>query len=287
MGARHAPGAGLILSILVFLFLAGGCASGQIVKVPEMSTVEVPELAERLVGLRAVFVGELHDYRAHHNLQLGVVKALHERGVRVAVGLEMFRAGNQEELDRWVTGQMSESEFKDLYYSQWHIPWRHYRGIFRYARDNRIPLIALNVPRSLAKKVFKEGVDSLTGPEAEGLTGIECDVDEVYEELIRDAMGDHVDIEENYERFCQTQMVWDMAMAIRTVKYLKENPESVMVVIAGSAHAWRRGIPRQMQKLPSGVEFKTVVILPELPGKQDRTNINGDDTDYLLLDPWM
>lgn len=277
----------LLFLLLIPVLFAGGCVSGKVVRVPDMSQVEVPEIVEGIAGARVVFVGEVHDHRDHHRLQLDVIRSLHENGLPVAVGLEMFGVGSQKELDRWVDGELGELGLKKVYYSQWHIPWRQYKHILRYARDNRIPLVAINVSRALIKKVFKEGAAALSGEEAEGLAGIECDVDPEYEELIRDAMGEHKDLEDSYKRFCETQMVWDMAMARSIVRYLKDNPGRIMVVLTGSAHAWRRGIARQMQKLPSGAEYMYVVIIPEIPGKLDRTNIKEGDTDYLLLDTWM
>ncbi|MDH3827077.1 MAG: ChaN family lipoprotein, partial [Desulfobacterales bacterium] len=44
---------------------------------------------------RIVLVGEHHSNRQHHMAQLAVIRALKEAGLRVAVGLEMFRNESQ------------------------------------------------------------------------------------------------------------------------------------------------------------------------------------------------
>lgn len=280
--------AGLLGTLLlaVLAVSVSGCMKATVVNLPGLTEVKVEDVAERMKGARAVFVGEVHDDRAHHRLQLDVIRTLHERGLEVAVGVEMFRTGSQEVLDRWVAGELPEKELKEAYYRDWHVPARYYMPIFRYARDNSIPLVALNISRELTKKVFSEGIGSLEGEEAGGLEDLECDVDEKYETMIRDTMGEHENMEDSFEMFCTSQMVWDAAMARSIVRYLNANPRSVMVIVAGSGHAWKRGIPRQFRRFEGGDSIPYAVIVPELPGLLDRKNLDAGDADFLLLDPW-
>jgi uncharacterized iron-regulated protein len=39
----------------------------------------------------------------------------HESGVKVAIGMEMFRRGSQKELDNWISGRIDEDEFEKIY----------------------------------------------------------------------------------------------------------------------------------------------------------------------------
>jgi uncharacterized iron-regulated protein len=57
---------------------------------------------KRLGGMRIVLVGEHHDNADHHQAQLQIIRALHQAGRKVAMGLEMFRGDSQADLDRWV-----------------------------------------------------------------------------------------------------------------------------------------------------------------------------------------
>jgi uncharacterized iron-regulated protein len=50
---------------------------------------------------RLIIVGDQHDNRAYHQGQLKVIRAFQESGVKVAVGLEMFRWDSQAYLDQW------------------------------------------------------------------------------------------------------------------------------------------------------------------------------------------
>jgi uncharacterized iron-regulated protein len=140
--------------------------------------------------------------------------------------------------------------------------------------------------------VVKGGVKSLGPEESKGLEGVKCDADKHYETLIRDAMSDHnhaktavVSKDDAYKNFCEAQMVWDTIMARRVTEYMKENPERTVVVLAGGAHAWKRGIPRNIKKLSPAAAFNFVVVMPEITEKLYLENVDAEDTDYLWVDP--
>ena len=272
-------GVALLLSLSLSL---GGCLGAKVLEVPDMREVEFKDLISAIRDKRIVFIGEFHDSRAHHAFQFNIIKGLNESGVRVALGLEMFRRESQQDLDRWSAKDMSIEKFTKVYYDNWKIPWPYYRDIFIYAREHGIPLVALNIPWKTIKKVVKEGFSSLSPDEAMGLTGVRCEVDRAYEEMILEAMGEHSgEGDVSFKNFCEAQLLWDKAMAKRIEEYLRENPGRNMVVIAGGAHSWRRGIPRNLGE----DSLSYTVLLPELSDAIDRDSATKDDADYLWIDP--
>lgn len=266
------------------LFLCAGCSS-RIVQVSDMSEVKMPELVDKMRQADMVFVGELHTNKWHHQVQLNVIKALNEAGVPLSIGMEMFTAENQDKLDKWTSGEMDINEFVRFYYVSWRLPWPNYRDILIYARENKIPVVGLNVSRKIIHQVFTKGYSSLTPEQMSELPpGIECKVDAEYEQFIKEAMEDHDTSPEGFKKFCEAQMVWDNAMAHNAIEYLKENPGKKMVVIAGSGHSWRRGIPAQVSRL-SG--YSSVVILPEAHYRLNMETVTAKDTDYLWVGSLM
>jgi uncharacterized iron-regulated protein len=170
-----------------------------------------------------------------------------------------------------------------IYYDNWKIPWPFYREIFLFARDKKIPLVGLNVPRKITNKVVRKGVDHLTKQEIGNLPpGLSCDVDSAYMEFIRRAYSAH-DYQNNFLNFCEAQIVWDSAMAFYAVDFIRKNPEYTMLILAGTGHAWKRAIPERMKKL-HGDSYSTSVVLPEISGKTERDKIDIDDSDYLILE---
>jgi uncharacterized iron-regulated protein len=251
-----------------------------IVRVSDGTTISLSALTDELRDVSLVFVGEMHDQKVHHEIQLGIIQALEERGLQVAIGLEMFRRNSQEGLDRWIANEMDDDTFENLYYENWNLPLHHYLDIFQYARERGIPLIGLNVSRTVTRQVARGGFDSLTPEQTQGLAGVTCDVDPAYEAFIRQALGMHGHGDMNFTYFCEAQLVWDTVMAQTAIQYLTDNPGHIMVVLAGNGHAWKRGIPEQVRRR-SSIDF--AVVLPEMSGRIDADSVSLEDTDYLWL----
>ena len=230
---------------------------------------------------RIVLVGEHHTNQNHHYAQLNVIQSLKEAGVQVAIGLEMFRSDSQQDLDRWVGGNIGEAEFQEIYYDNWTYPWSNYRMIFEYAKQEKIPMIGLNVPRDITRQVSREGFNSLSEEQKGKLADVSCRVDKEYMDYIKKAFGSHGHGNINFTYFCEAQLVWDSAMAIHTLEYLKKNPDAVVVLLAGAGHVQKGAVPRQI-----GLRSETphAVILPKVEGIIDPQTVGIQDADYIMLD---
>ena len=187
------------------------------------------QVLAKLKKNRIILVGELHSNKQHHQAQLSVIQALNEAGLQVAVGLEMFRNDSQPELDRWISGDLDEKRFEKIFYDNWRYPWPVYRMIFEYARDHRIPMIGLNVPRGITRQVSREGFKSLSQEQKGKLAEVSCIVDQEYMNYIRKSFGGHAHDRLNFIYFCEAQLLWDSAMAVYSLDYLKRHPERVVV----------------------------------------------------------
>jgi uncharacterized iron-regulated protein len=227
-----------------------------------------------------VFAGEVHSNQQHHQLQLNIIRSLHQLSVPVAIGLEMFRADNQGDLDKWASGGFTEEEFIRKYQQNWSLPWPLYRDIFLYARNNAIPLVGLNIPAEITKKVAVAGFSSLNEDELRRLppeTG--CMVNEQYMKFIRRAYSMHGHGDSQFRYFCEAQLLWDQVMARNLLEFSKKNPEKTIVVIAGNGHAWKRGMPEQVRNLSHKTPFR--VVLPYIPGAVEPRLITAEDADFI------
>ena len=270
----------LILFSLSIVLCSQAPKTDRLLRVSDGQTVSLADLVKDLSKCRLVFVGELHTTQSHHHAQLQIIRALKEAGTPVAIGLEMFRRESQPDLDRWVQGELSEKEFEQIYYKNWNYPYHLYKDIFLFARKHKIPMIGLNVPPEVTKQVAREGFDSLSPKQRGDLPMVTCRVDPEYLAFIRRSLAMHGHGGLDFIRFCEAQLVWDTAMAWSLLRYLEKNPEVTMVVVAGSGHSWKRGIPRQISSR-SPLPFR--VILPEIPGRVEPENVSENETDYLWL----
>jgi uncharacterized iron-regulated protein len=275
----------ILFSVAIFvssLVSSTGAGEGnEILRVSDGQPVAFSTMLDDLKESQLILIGELHDQASHHQAQLAIIRALKEAGVPVAVGLEMFRSDIQVHLDRWVQGGMDEEAFKDIYYSNWSSDWNLYRDIFLYAREAGIPLIGLNISRDISRKVAEHGFSSLTSEELEHLPPVNCSVDATYMAFIRRAFGLHeYDTKKSFTHFCEAQIVWDTAMASNLLRFLQKNPAYAIVVLAGSGHAWKRGIPAQVSR-QSNTSYR--VILPEIRERLESGAVTVEDADYLWL----
>ena len=267
------------LFLITLLALVPSRAGAHIFDLVARDYVSFPTMMSDLENVRLVFIGELHDHPGHHLAQLQVIRALHEAGIPLAIGLEMFRAEYQFVLDNWVKGVLPERQFLTYYRNNWSL-WPLYRDIFFYARKNAIPMVGLNISREITRKVASSGFESLSKRQRRGLPMVRCDVDERYQAYMRRVLGKHVHGGAKFLNFCEAQMVWDVTMANHLLTYLKSHPQKTVVVLAGSGHAWKFGIPEQIRRQE---DIPCRVLLPEIPGRIELDSATAKAGDYLLL----
>ncbi|MBJ6800098.1 ChaN family lipoprotein [Geomonas sp. Red259] len=270
----------LLLSLLLTALLCG-CSISQALRVRDGATVDVDTMIADISGAPVLFIGERHDAAAHHGLQLRVLQSLKARGKDVAIGMEMFELVSQPALDAWSAGRVPEDAFRKVYQWSWHnIPWGMYSDIFFFARDNHIPIVALNAPRSVVQSVAQRGFASLSPLElAELPPDIDARVTDEFVRFIGSYSSNHGRNLESFRHIAEAQMLRNMVMARRITGYLAAHPEKVMVVIAGGGHA--RGVGGVPAELKGNLEYR--IVLPPVP-PLDKEHVTAEDTDYLLVE---
>lgn len=245
-----------------------------------MSTLAtLDDIVAQAADRRVVFVGEMHDRYEHHMNQLEIIKGLHRQNPNLAIGMEFFQQPFQEHLDAYIAGTIDERELllRTEYYDRWKYDFRLYAPILRFARENAIPVIALNVPRELTEKVGRLGFDGLDEADRSLIPqDIDADnpryrarIEEVYtQHPVRDG-GD-------FDKFLEAQLLWDEGMAERAAEYLNQNPDTRMVILAGQGHiAYRDGIPSRLERR---LNTKSAVVVHSAG-----TDLDADMGDYLLI----
>lgn len=270
-------------AVLLIVMSCGRFAASNSLLLLDLNSGKEVTLSEALPEIgksRIILVGEQHDRESHHRAQLQVIQALHADGGPLSVGLEMFQSESQKALDDWVAGRISEADFQKVYLENWNSPWSLYEPIFAYARKSGIPLVGLNVPRAVTQQVARGGFESLSPEQRAKLPFVECRVDPEYMEFIRRAYGAHSHGRLSFLHFCEAQLVWDRAMALHALQYLKGNDRMRMVILAGIGHAWKKGIPDELRNR-SSIAHK--VLLPEVPGSVEKGLVDLADADYIIL----
>lgn len=235
-------------------------------------------LVAQLATDRVVFVGEIHDRYDHHLNQLEIIQRLRELDPNLAIGVEYFQQPFQKQVDDYIDGRTSESEFLRAteYYQRWGYDYRLYAPIFRYARDQHIPVRALNVPTALTSAVARVGIAGLTEQQRAYLPRQIEPADEEYKNRLRDAFEGHPGLKPDaFNHFVEAQLVWDEGMAESAAAYLDANPGRRMVILAGAGHVeYGSGIPKRLER-----RTKATYAIVLNSGEEVEPHI----ADYLLL----
>ena len=239
----------------------------------------MPVLAQK----RVVYVGETHTRYGHHLLQLEIIKGLHAQDWDFAIGMEFFQQPYQWVLDAFVRGELSENEMlrKSQWYQRWQYDYRLYRPIPQFARQHRIPVIALNVPKELIGKISDKGYAGLSAKERARLPQEIDTSDQTYHSRLQEVFKQHSGMDEKgFERFKEVQLTWDEGIAQAVADYLQNHPDKKMVVLAGAGHLrYGSGIPNRVNRR---IPVDCAIVLPSntletTPGLADYVVVPVDE----------
>jgi uncharacterized iron-regulated protein len=254
-------------SVCLSLFILGiglwvSCASPSFAA-DEIQQAVVPvlrsdqqRLLQKIQTANVIYLGETHDQLADHQAQLKIVQALQREKPRMAIALEMFQMPYQFALDRYLSGTLSEPELltQTEYQKRWGFDWSFYAPIFRFAKAKSLPLLALNTPSEMTRKVARSGLESLMTEDFKWIPPrSEIDLSsasyrkrmlETYESF-HQGKGNS----DGFERFFQAQVLWDETMAEAIAQYWLKHPDRQIVVLVGQGHIlFGEGIPSRVAR---------------------------------------
>ena len=252
-------------------------APGELYSVETGKPVLFAKMIQEMKGSQIIHIGETHNSLPMHDLQFKIIQALYEQDRALTIGLEMFPSTSQDVLTKWSLGFMSEDEF--IREAQWYVNWNFnfgfYRKIFLFAKENKIPMVALNAPKNVITKIRMQGWDALRDEEKSFVPKPDLSHPE-HRQLIRTIFESSdlppqmkgAGLDMMFEGLYRAQAAWDHVMAANSVKAIQKERKK-MVVLAGSGHLiYNLGINLrafQQSRLP----FKTVISV--FVGKGERS----------------
>jgi len=254
--------------------LKGKPEAGEIYHLPTGLKVSRDGAMEMISGATLVCVGETHDNIHAHRVELDVIRDLFRRFPgRVAIGMEMFRTPQQEVLDRWTRGELTEREFLKAakWYENWGSDFGYYREILAFAKENRIDVVALNPSKELQEAVSRSGLDNVPESLRSALPEI-GETDPYQHAAMKAVYGSHLPSEGMFESFFRVQMLWEETMAERIADYLKSprGEGKKMVTLTGGWHVrYGFGLPKKVvRRMP----VSYVIVSPmevEIPKEKE------------------
>ncbi|MEM7455175.1 MAG: ChaN family lipoprotein [Planctomycetota bacterium] len=241
------------------------------------SAIGFGQFVDAVAECDVLVLGEQHGNDQVHKFQLKVIRELFERGIPVAVSLEQFERDVQGAMDDYFDGRIGEVEF--LATSR---PWPNYgtdyRPIIEFAKANRIPVIAGNVPRRIARHVaMDETLDPADRPFLPRSTS--APEDEYYLKF-RQQMEEHmmVDSEVKLSSFYEAQCLKDDAMAEAITDFMSVNSHQrkLVVHLCGQFHSdYGLGTVARIQQRSRLARIVVVTMEPAAAGDEDDSSLSA------------
>jgi aminopeptidase N len=204
------------------------------------SSSRAPDVLAGLERARVIYIAEKHDEPSHHQLQERIIRSLHQRGQPLAVGMEMIDVTQQGATDAYLKKAVSWNEFsrRTDFDRGWAKTSPAYRRILAWCQSNGVPVIGLNAPRALTRKLAQN--QPLTAEEAQSIPDFP-EPPGGFKQFQR-AMAGH-STSSSLRRYYQAQRAWDKTMAAGILAWLPHHP-GTLIVLLGRFHADpKTGVP--------------------------------------------
>ena len=229
------------------------------------------EMAERLGNYDAIFFGEVHENKILHSLEIELLKMFHNNNKNLIISMEMFERDVQPILDNYLSGEITEEDF--LANSR---PWPNYEAdykpIIEFAKDNKLVVVAANIPRRYANMISRNGLnalDSLSVEEKKFITKEHIVFADEYKTRFIKTMKSNMEhsskmpkkMKMNFELIYAAQCIKDDTMAESILNYHRIPPRRKVIHFNGDFHSGKHlGTAQKIQVLEP--MLKVAVISP-------------------------
>lgn len=249
--------------------------------------VKFKELVSKSLQADVVFFGELHNNPISHWLQYELSKQLfNQNGGKLILGAEMFETDNQIAVNQYLANEIDVDSLKKVARL-----WPNFKTdiapLLDFARENKLPFVATNIPRRYASMVFKKGfevLDTLPDNEKAFIAPLPIAYDASlpgYVEMVK-MMGD-MGHGRSTENFPKAQAVKDATMASFISRSLEKG--KIFIHLNGSFHSDNyEGIIWYLKRLNPDVKILTISsIETEQPIKlpEEKKNV----ADFIIAVP--
>jgi uncharacterized iron-regulated protein len=251
-----------------------GCASlpANYVDLHDQTPLSLDAVLCKIADKQVIFVGEIHGTSSIHLLQLEVIKYLKQSGKEIIIALEAFPFTRQETFNKWIERSLNERAFEQIYRATWSVPYAYYKGIFDYAREQHIPLLAINAEDIMIREVSRQGLQMVPEDFLKKVNFSDCSTDAQYKEMLSTTY--HAS---EFPFFCQGQRLRDAVMAFTIAQAIRGNNYTV-VVLAGVAHSSKIAVPRLLGNYG---EITYTVLLPVEVKYLTRGHIDKNIADFI------
>jgi len=254
--------AGLVVSTA-----RGAQLQGMVVELSTQRGLTFDTFIEAVAQAQVVAVGEEHYHADIQAFELRVLQALVQRRPQcLALAMEFLERDMQPAVDAYLAGTSDTTTFQE------HIKatpefMQYYFPLVHYAQQAHIPILAMNAPRALARRVSQAGlqavVQSVSDTERAYLPATFAAITQPYRTYFLKAVASsHPLAEAQVERFVEAAHMKDDTMAASLAAFLERVPDCTVLAIAGRFHFdYGLAIPALLQQRQPHVTIQRVTTM--------------------------
>jgi hypothetical protein len=174
---------------------------------------------------------------------------------------------------------------RKIKFPNWNFNFNYYEKIFTLAKENKVPMYALNAPRKIIRKIRILGWESLTDEEKKYVPKPDLSnkdhkqlMQTIFEDMeMPEAMKGHGDI--MYKAIYRAQSAWDEVMAANTLRAANIEEKRILVLVGSGHLIYNLGINRRAFEKQAS-PYKTVISVV-VPSGQDNIVVSRSISDYI------
>ncbi len=221
--------------------LRGGQLHGHIIDMRSLRLIDFATLVHNLETARLIAIGEEHYHSEIQAFEHRLLQALaQKRPQHLALAMEFLEQHHQETVDAYLNRTIDENTLHDQINASDAFQ-RLYTPLINTAQQARLPIIAMNIPRRIARQVAKEGFESALKTVAPAdRTYVPTQLPNIptrYRTFFLDQVRQHHPvIGEQATHFTEASFLKDVTMAHSLSTFLDQHPQHTILAIAGRFH---------------------------------------------------
>ncbi len=266
---------------------------GTVLDLHAQKAITFDAMLTAVAQVQVVAVGEEHYHPHIQAFELRLLQALTQRRPqRLALAMEFLERDQQAVVDAYLAGKIDRQALQRRLQASAAF-MRLYFPLLRHARQARLPVIAMNVPRRLARQVAKEGLQQtlqrLNKAERTYLPDAFPALPASYRSYFLEAVAGYHKLKGTQrERFVEASFVKDVTMALALATFLNTHPDYTVLAIAGRFHiSYGTAIPFFLTQYAQQTTLRritTMAVAPDETVDLDKLRVE-DIADYLRLFP--
>lgn len=241
---------------------------------PSGDFISLNSLPAELANADVILVGEWHTHSGIHRFQTDLLKATIQSGQSVALSMEQFSRDSQATLNQYLSSEIGEQTLmKEA--AAWPNYESDYRPLVELAKANQLDIVASNAPKPLVRCIGRNGLEYLDRINKEEREWLADDINtsaSPYKEKFMASMH-HGSPDQTKKQF-EAQITWDETMAESITQYLRQQPDTQVIHVAGKFHT-EGGLGTAQSILRRSPNLKVVIVTPT-------DEITSSSTDYQL-----